>query len=113
MFDSLKNLGNLPGLMAKAKEMQERMKTVQEEVSRRQVTADAGGGRVEATVSGAMQLLKLHIDKTRVNTADVEMLEDLVVAAVSAAQSKAAAMVKAEMEKVASDLGLPPGMLPT
>jgi len=112
MFDALKNIGNLPGLMAKAKEMQEKMKAVQEELGHRQVTANAGGGMVEATVNGQMQLLKVRIDKARVNLQDTEMIEDLVVAAVNAAQAKAAEMVRTEMQKVAADLGLPPGMLP-
>ena len=112
MFDALKNLGSLPGLMAKAKEMQEKMKVVQEEAGRRLVTADAGGGMVEATVNGRLELVKLRIDKSRVNVNDVEMIEDLVVAAVNAANAKAADMMRTEMEKVTADLSLPPGMLP-
>jgi DNA-binding YbaB/EbfC family protein len=112
MLDVLKNLGNLPGLMAKAREMQDKMKAMQEELARRQVSADAGGGMVAATVNGRLELVKLKIDKSRVDPDDTEMLEDLVVAAVSAAQAKAAEMVQGEMQKMAGDLGLPPGMLP-
>ena len=82
MFDALKNLGSLPGLMAKAREMQDKMKAMQEELARRHVTADAGGGMVEATVNGRLELVKLKIDKSRVDPNDTEMLEDLVVAAV-------------------------------
>src|SRR5690349_8892400 len=111
MFDALKNLGSLPGLMAKAQEMKSRMQTIQEEAAKRNVSADVGGGRVEATVNGAMQLVKLKIDRERLNLSDVEMLEDLIVAAVSAAQAKAAGMTRAEMEKAAAEVGLPPGML--
>ncbi len=112
MLDNLKNLANLPGLMAKAREMQERMKTMQEELARKQVSADSGGGMVSAVVNGRMELVKIRIDKSKVDVNDTEMLEDLVVAAVNAAQTKAAAMVQEEMQKVAGDLGLPPGMLP-
>jgi len=112
MFDVLKNLGNLPGLMAKAREMQDKMKAMQDELARRHVSADAGGGMVEATVNGRLELVKLKIDKSRVDSNDTEMLEDLVVSAVSAAQAKAAEMVQGEMQKMAGDLGLPPGMLP-
>ena len=112
MFDVLKNLGNLPGLMAKAREMQDKMKAMQDELARRHVSADAGGGMVEATVNGRLELVKLKIDKSRVDPNDTEMLEDLVVSAVSAAQAKAAEMVQGEMQKMAGDLGLPPGMLP-
>ena len=112
MFDALKNLGSLPGLMAKAREVQEKMKAVQEELARKTVSADAGGGMVEATCNGRMELVRLRIDKSRVDLGDTEMLEDLIVAAVHAAQSKAAEMAKSEMGRVASEMGLPPGMLP-
>jgi hypothetical protein len=111
MFDALKNLGDLPGLMAKARKMQDKMAAMQEEMGRRQVTADAGGGMVEATVNGRMELVKLRIDKARVDVADTEMLEDMIVAAVSAAQIKAAGMMREEMQKAAGEMGLPPGML--
>jgi DNA-binding YbaB/EbfC family protein len=112
MFDALKSLGNLPGLMAKAKEMQEKMRLMQEELARKQVTADAGGGMVQATVNGRMELVKLSIDKSKIDPNDTEMLEDVIVAAVAAAQSKASDTAKEEMQKMAGELGLPPGMLP-
>lgn len=112
MFDALKNLGSLPGIMAKAREMQEKMKSMQDELARKQETADAGGGMVHATVNGRMELVKLHIDKSKIDPNDTEMLEDLIVAAVAAAQTKAADTAKAEMQKMAADMGLPPGMLP-
>lgn len=111
MFDALKNLGNLPGLMAKAREMQEKMRAVQEELAHRRVSAEAGGGMVEATVNGRLELVKLRIDKSKIDPTDTEMVEDMVVAAVGAAQAKAAEMVQAEMQKAAGDMGLPPGML--
>ena len=64
MFDNLKNLANLPGLMAKAREMQDKMQTMQEELARKQVTADAGGGMVTAIVNGRMEVVKIRIDKS-------------------------------------------------
>ena len=112
MFDSLKNLGNLGSLMTKAKEMQDRMKTLQEELARKTVTAEAAGGMVQATVNGRLELVKLQIDKSRIDVNDTEMLEDVIVAAVRAGQTKAAEMSKAEMTKMAGEMGLPPGMLP-
>ena len=112
MFDALKNLGSLPGLMAKAREMQDRMKSMQDELAQKTATADAGGGMVEATCNGRMELVRVKIDKSRVDLNDTEMLEDLVVAAVRAAQVKASEMAKSEMQRVASEMGLPPGMLP-
>src|SRR3954470_8914443 len=111
MFDGLKNLGNLPGLMARAREMQEKMKSLQDDLAKRQVSADSGGGMVSATVNGKLELVKLRIDKARLPDAgDFEMLEDLITAAVAAAQNKAGDMIKDEMAKLAGALGLPPGM---
>jgi hypothetical protein len=98
--------------MAKAREMQDRMKSMQEEMAKRQVTADAAGGMVQATVNGRLELLKLHIDKSRIDVNDTEMLEDVIVAAVAAAQQKAAVEMREQMQKMAGELGLPPGMLP-
>ncbi len=114
MFDAFKNLGNLGSLMARAREMQDKMKAMQDELGRKTVTGDAGGGMVEATVNGKLELVRLRIDKAKlVDPQDTEMLEDVIVAAVSAAQAKAAEMMKAEMSKAAGEMGLPPGMLPS
>jgi DNA-binding YbaB/EbfC family protein len=112
MFDNLKNLANLPGLMQKAREMQEKMKQMQDEAGRKQVSAESGGGMVTAIVNGRMELVKIRIDQSRVDVNDTEMLEDLIVAAVNAAQVKAADMMRQEMQRLASEAGLPPGMLP-
>jgi hypothetical protein len=112
MFDALKNLGNLGDLMKKAREMQDQMQRMQEELARKHVTADAGGGMVQATVNGKLELINLKIDKTRIDPADTEMLEDVIVAAVHAAQARAMESAQEEMRKAAGDMGLPPGMLP-
>ena len=111
MFDALKNLGNLRDLMGKAQEMQEQMKTLQEEMAKKSVEADAGDGRVTATVNGRLELIGLKIDQARLDVGDIAMLEDLIVAAVRAAQAKAAQMMATEMHKMTADMGLPPGML--
>ncbi|MDP9174805.1 MAG: YbaB/EbfC family nucleoid-associated protein [Planctomycetota bacterium] len=105
-------MGNLGDLMGKARQMQEKMKILQDEMGRKQVTAEAGAGMVQATVNGRLELVKLRIDKTKIDTADTEMLEDVITAAVNAAQGKAADMMRAEMQKATADLGLPPGLLP-
>jgi DNA-binding YbaB/EbfC family protein len=115
MFDALKNLGglgNLGELMRKAGEVKARMAQMQEELAKKVVSADAGGGMVEATVNGRLELIRIKIDKARVDLSDTEMLEDLVVAAVHAAQTKALEMSQAEMQKMAGEMGLPPGMMP-
>lgn len=112
MFDALKNLGNLGDLMKKARDMQDQMQRMQEELARKHITADAGGGMVQATVNGKLELVKLKIDKTRIDPTDTEMLEDVIVAAVHAAQVRAMESAQEEMRKAAGDMGLPPGMLP-
>ena len=71
MLDAFKNLGNLGSLMTKAKEMQDKFRTLQEELAKKTVTADAAGGMVQATVNGRLELIKLRIDKARI---DVERM---------------------------------------
>jgi nucleoid-associated protein EbfC len=103
---------DLNNLMSKAREMQANMSKMQEELARKQITADAGGGMVQATVNGKMELVKLKIDKSKIDVNDTEMLEDVIIAAVHGAQAKAAQMMQEEMKKAAGDMGLPPGLLP-
>ena len=108
MFDFLK----MGEMMKQAKQLQERMQAMQEEMARRQISADAAGGSVVATVNGRMELINIAIDKSKINPADTEMLEQLIVSAVTAAQAKAAVALKEEMTKVTAGLPIPPGMLP-
>lgn len=112
MFDFLKNMGNLPQLMAKAKQMQEEMKLKQEELAKRVFESDAGGGMVRASVNGKLELVRLRIDKEKIDVNDTEMLEDVTAAAVRSAQRKAAETVAAEMAEIAENIGIPPGVLP-
>jgi len=113
MFDNLKNLANLPAMLAKAREMQDKMKVLQDELAQKQVSADAGAGAVTAIVNGRLELIALRIDKNKLlDPTDLEMIEDLTVSAVNAAHTKAAEMMRTEMSKLAGDMGLPPGMLP-
>ena len=107
MFDGLKNLGNIRDLLGKLPEMQQNMQRMQEEMGRKTASADAGGGMVTATVNGRLEIVSVKIDKSRVDVNDTEMLEDLVVAAVRAAQAKIAAEMQTEMQRLAGGLGLP------
>jgi hypothetical protein len=110
MFDAFKNM-DMGALMNQAKQMRDNMERMQAELAKKTVTADAGGGMVQATVSGKMELVKLKIDKSRVDVNDTEMLEDVIIAAVNAAQARAGQMMQEEMQKQAQAMGLPPGML--
>jgi len=105
--------GNPIEMMRKARELQETMQRVQEELGKQTVTADAGGGMVSAVVNGRLEVVKVRIDRSKIDPAgDTEMLEDVITAAIAAAQAKAAAMTQERMRRMAADAGLPPGMLP-
>ena len=112
MFDNLKNLGNIRDLLGKLPEMQQNMQRMQEEMGKKTASADAGGGMVTATVNGRLEIVSVKIDKSRVDVNDTEMLEDLIVAAIRAAQSKIAHEMQTEMAKLTAGMGLPPGMMP-
>lgn len=112
MLEGLKNLGNLGEMLKQAKQMQEKVAAMQEELARKQVTADAGAGMVQATVNGKQGIVKLKIDKSKIDVNDTEMLEEVIVAAITAAQAKAQEMMKDQMQKAMGDLGLPSGLLP-
>ena len=101
----LGGLGNLAGLMKQAKSLQENMAKVQEALAQQRFEADAGAGMVRAEVNGKGELIQVKIDPKA--TEDVELLEDLVKAAVCAATAKAQEGMKAEMAKLTGGLNLP------
>jgi DNA-binding YbaB/EbfC family protein len=94
-------------ILQQAQEVQGRLQQVQEELQHKTVTAASGGGMVSVESDGRGQLKKVHIDPSVVNPADVEMLEDLVLVAVTEVQKKAAALAQDEMSKLAGGLQLP------
>src|SRR3990170_5052313 len=98
-----KQLGNL---MRQAQKMQEKMAEVQKELGTRAVEASSGGGMVTATVNGNQELVGLKIDPSVVDPKDIEMLQDLVVAAVGGALRESKAVVQEEMAKLTSGPGL-------
>ena len=89
------------------KELQDRMAKVQEELKTKTVEASAGGGMVTAVARGDGSVAEIRIDPKVVDPADVEMLQDLVLAAVDGAIKAAREMAAAEMSKLTSGLGLP------
>jgi len=97
----------LAGIMKQAQMMQQRMAKLQEEASNRTATATAGGGVVTATVTGKNQLVSLEIKKEAVDPEDVEMLQDLVVAAVNEALATVQAEMGQEMSKVTGGINIP------
>ena len=99
-----KGFGNL---MRQAQQLQAKMLKVQEEMATRTAEATAGGGMVTAVANGRQELVSIKVEKEVVNPEDVEMLQDLIVAAVNAALKKAQEMVSEEMKKVTGGMNLP------
>ncbi|NLL70969.1 MAG: YbaB/EbfC family nucleoid-associated protein [Epulopiscium sp.] len=102
--------GNMNNLMKQAQKMQKQMEQMQEELEQKTVEATAGGGAVTAVVSGKKELMEVKINPEVVDEEDVEMLEDLIVAAVNEALRKADEMVNSEMSKLTGGLNLPGGL---
>ncbi|MRR07756.1 MAG: YbaB/EbfC family nucleoid-associated protein [Deltaproteobacteria bacterium] len=97
----------LAQIMKQAQQMQQKMARLQEEASQRTAEASVGGGAVTAVVNGKNQLMSLSIRKEAVDPEDVEMLQDLVVAAVNEALKKVQSEVSAEMERITGGLNIP------
>jgi len=103
---------NIEQLMEMGRELQSKMAGLEDSMAAREVSASSGGGMVTAVVSGKGRIKSVTIDPTVVDPADTEMLEDLVLAAVSEAQSKAQTELEDEMKKMSGGLPLPGGGLP-
>lgn len=97
--------GNMSNLMKQAQRMQRQMEEGQKELEAKEFTAKAGGGAVEATVSGKKELLKIHISEEAVDPDDVEMLQDMIVAAVNEAMKQADDASQELMGKMTGGLG--------
>jgi DNA-binding YbaB/EbfC family protein len=94
-------------ILQQAQEMQGRFQKIQDELAQQTVSGSAGGGMVTAVVSGTGQIKKIKLEPGVVNPADVEMLEDLVVVAISDAQQKAQKLAQDEMGKLTGGMALP------
>jgi nucleoid-associated protein EbfC len=102
-------MGNL---MKQAQQLQSKMAKLQEELGEKIVEASSGGGMVSVVVNGRQELLSIKIDKEVMNPDDVDMLQDLVMAAVNDGLTKAKSMVNEEMSSLTGGLNLPsiPGL---
>jgi hypothetical protein len=103
----MKNIGQL---MKQAQAMQEKMAEMQAGLEAVEMTGVAGGGMVELTLNGKSDLKKIKIDKALLDPDEVEVLEDLIVAAYNDARHKVAAHAEAEMHKLTGGLQLPGGL---
>ncbi|GAB6877363.1 YbaB/EbfC family nucleoid-associated protein [Thermaerobacter litoralis] len=101
------SFGPMGKMLKQLEKMQQEMARLQEELAQREVEATAGGGMVKAVVNGRQELLRLEIAREAVDPDDVELLQDMIVAAVNEANRKAQDMVQAEMARVTGGLKLP------
>jgi DNA-binding YbaB/EbfC family protein len=95
------------GLFKQAQDLQERLGKIQEEAGLRTVTAASGGGMVEVTVNGRLEVLRLRIDPKIIESGDIEMLQDLIAAAVNQGIRAAQEQMAEEMSKLTGGLKIP------
>lgn len=100
---------NIQKMMQQAQAMKQKMAEMQEKVLVMEIPGQSGGGMVQVVLSGKGEVKKLKIDPQIVNPAEIEMLEDLVTAAVNDARNKVEEKVAAETQRIMSELGLPAG----
>lgn len=100
-------MGNMGNMMKQAQKMQREMLKLQEEIEQRTVEASSGGGAVNVVVSGKKDVRSITIEPEVVDPDDIEMLQDLIMAAINEAIRKADEMVAQEMSKLTGGLNLP------
>ncbi len=100
-------LPNMAGMMKQVQKMQEKMAQVQEALESKTVVGEAGGGMVRVTANGKQRIIKIQVEKEVVTPEDVEMLEDLILAATNKALEESSKMAQEEMTRATSGM-LPP-----
>ncbi len=101
------NMGNMGNMMKQAQKLQAKMLKLQEELAEKTIEGSAGGGMVKAVANGKQQLISVHIEKEVVDPEDIDMLQDLVLAAVNDALQKSQEMVGDEMGKLTGGFNIP------
>jgi len=110
MFKGLGGLGDMTKMMKAAQEMQGKMAKIQEDLETITVTGESGAGLVKATATAKGELTGLDIDPSIFVASEKEVVEDLILAAIKDAQSRATERAQQEMKKIQEELGLPAGM---
>lgn len=110
MLKGLGGLGDMAKMMKAAKDMQEKMGSLQADLETITVTGESGAGLVKATCTAKGELKALDIDPSIFQPDEKEVVEDLILAAIKDAQAKAQEKTKTEMAKLTEEMGLPPGM---
>jgi nucleoid-associated protein EbfC len=110
MFKGLGGMGDMAKMMKSAQEMQSKMAQMQEDMHNMMVTGESGAGLVKAVASCKGELKSLDIDPSIFSGDDKEVVEDLILAAIKDAQSKASEKAQEEMAKLTEGMGLPADM---
>ena len=110
MLKGLGGLGDMAGMMKKAQEMQAKMGEMQDNLGAITVEGESGGGLVRAKATAKGELVGLDIDPSIFQPDEKEMVEDLILAAIKDAQTRASERAQSEMSKLTEGLGLPPGV---
>lgn len=100
----MKNMGKM---MKQAQQLQQKMEKLQAEMAEKTIEASAGGGMVKAVANGRQEIVSITIEKEVVDPEDVEMLQDLIVAAINDALAQSQRMVSEEMSKLTGGMNIP------
>jgi nucleoid-associated protein EbfC len=103
--------GNIKNMLKQAEKVKEQMEKLQAEAGERIVEASAGGGMVTAVAKANGELISVKIEPTIVSEGDIEMLQDLIIAAVNEALNRGREIMKEDTAKAATGFGLPPGLI--
>lgn len=103
----MRGMGNMGKMMKQVQKMQKDMEKMQKELEERTVEATVGGGVVKVIANGKKELLEIEIEPEVVDPEDIEMLQDLILAAVNEALNNADEMVAAEMQKITGGMNIP------
>ena len=103
----MKGMGNMGNMVKQAQKLQAKMLKMQDELAERTVEASVGGGMIKVVANGRQQIVSLNIEKEVVNPDDVEMLQDLILAAVNEALTKSQEMISSEMNKLTGGFSIP------
>ncbi|MDD7353349.1 MAG: YbaB/EbfC family nucleoid-associated protein [Peptoniphilaceae bacterium] len=106
-FNGFPGGGGRNNMMKQIEKLQKQMEEMQENLANEEISATSGGGAVCATVNGNKELISIKIDKDAVDPEDVEMLEDLIVAAVNEAMRSAESKMNSQMGKLTGGLNIP------
>lgn len=104
-------LGNIQNMLKQAQQIKKQVEDIQSQAGEKTVEASSGGGMVTAISKAKGEIISIKIDPELLKDPDIEMLQDLITAAVNESLSRGRELMKEEVNKVAGNFGLPPGLI--